>query len=158
MPVACAAMQLNPETDWMYTADAGRAGLGLNGRRVPVSHGRMLGDSSAINYMAHVRGDPGDFDAWAAGGAAGWSCVDVLLYFRKSEGLDATGDAVIDAAAQGRDGPLGVSACAPVLDALPAISLPLPRPPAIRAVTAMARGARHARRCLADVGRRISSG
>ena len=28
MPVACAAMQLNPETDWMYTADPGKAGLG----------------------------------------------------------------------------------------------------------------------------------
>src|SRR5271154_1032288 len=32
MPVACAAMQLNPATDWMYTADPARAGLGLNGR------------------------------------------------------------------------------------------------------------------------------
>lgn len=52
MPIACAAMQLNPETDWMYTADPGRAGLGLNGRRVPVPRGRMLGGSSAINYMA----------------------------------------------------------------------------------------------------------
>jgi choline dehydrogenase len=117
MPVACAAMQLNPETDWMYTADPGRAGLGLNGRRVPVPRGRMLGGSSSINYMAYVRGHPGDFDAWAAGGATGWSHADVLPYFRKSEGLDATGDAVIDEAAHGRDGPLGVSVRGPVLDA-----------------------------------------
>ena len=29
MPAACPALQLNPETDWMYTADAGEAGLGL---------------------------------------------------------------------------------------------------------------------------------
>ena len=29
MPVACPALQLNPETDWMYTADAGGCGLGL---------------------------------------------------------------------------------------------------------------------------------
>ena len=29
MPAACATLQLNPETDWMYTADAGGAGLGL---------------------------------------------------------------------------------------------------------------------------------
>lgn len=28
MPAACPALQLNPETDWMYTADAGGAGLG----------------------------------------------------------------------------------------------------------------------------------
>ena len=73
MPVACAAMQLNPETDWMYTADPGKAGLGLNGRRMPVPRGKMLGGSSSINYMMYVRGHPGDFDAWAEGGATGWS-------------------------------------------------------------------------------------
>ena len=36
MPVACASLQLNPETDWMYTADAGRAGLGLRDGRMMV--------------------------------------------------------------------------------------------------------------------------
>jgi choline dehydrogenase-like flavoprotein len=29
VPVACAAMQLNPETDWMFSAEPGQAGLGL---------------------------------------------------------------------------------------------------------------------------------
>jgi choline dehydrogenase len=42
MPVACAAMQKNPATDWMYTADPGKAELGLNGRRVPVPRGSCL--------------------------------------------------------------------------------------------------------------------
>jgi choline dehydrogenase-like flavoprotein len=60
MPVACAAMQLNPATDWMYTADPGKAGLGLRGRRVPVPRGKMLGGSSGLNYMAYVRGHPRD--------------------------------------------------------------------------------------------------
>src|SRR6516165_6780894 len=73
LPIALAAMQLNPATDWMFTADPGKAGLGLNGRRVPVPRGKMLGGSSGINYMIYVRGHPGDFDAWAAGGATGWS-------------------------------------------------------------------------------------
>lgn len=63
MPVACAAMQLNPTMDWMYTADPGKAGLGLNGRRVPAPRGKMLGGSSGRNYMAYVRGHPGDFDS-----------------------------------------------------------------------------------------------
>ena len=84
MPMACAAMQLNPETDWMYTGDPGKAGLGLNGRRMPVPRGKMLGGSSSINYMAYVRGHPGDFDSWAKGGATGWSYDEVLPYFRKS--------------------------------------------------------------------------
>ena len=87
MPVACASMQLNPATDWMYTADPGKAGLGLNGRRVPVPRGKMLGGSSSLNYMMYVRGHPGDFDSWAEGGATGWSYAEVLPYFRKSEGL-----------------------------------------------------------------------
>src|SRR5262245_13010127 len=87
MPIACASMQRDPATDWMYTADPGKAGLGLNGRRVPVPRGKMLGGSSSLNYMLYVRGHPGDFDAWAKGGATGWSYVEVLPYFRKSEGL-----------------------------------------------------------------------
>jgi choline dehydrogenase-like flavoprotein len=40
LPIAPAAMQLNPATDWMYTADPGKAGLGLNGRRIPVPAAR----------------------------------------------------------------------------------------------------------------------
>lgn len=115
MPVACAAMQLNPATDWMYTADPGKAGLGLRNRRVPVPRGKMLGGSSGLNYMAYVRGHPGDFDSWAEGGATGWSYADVLPYFRKSEGLAPSDEIVIDAPAHNNDGPLGVSVRSPIL-------------------------------------------
>jgi choline dehydrogenase len=115
MPVACAAMQLNPATDWMYTADPGRAGLGLRGRRVPVPRGKMLGGSSGLNYMAYVRGHPGDFDSWADGGATGWSHADLLPYFRKSESLAPSDEITVDVPAHGSDGPLGVSVRSPVL-------------------------------------------
>ena len=117
LPIAPPALQLNPATDWMYTADPGKAGLGLNGRRVPVPRGKMLGGSSGINYMLYVRGHPGDFDAWAEGGATGWSYAELLPYFRKSEGLAASGDIVIDAGAHNTQGPLGVSVRGPVLQA-----------------------------------------
>ena len=60
-------------------------------------------------------GIPGDFDAWAAGGATGWSYDDVLPYFKKSEGLAPSGDVVIDADAHNTTGALGVSVRAPVL-------------------------------------------
>ena len=109
MPAACAALQLNPDTDWMYTADAGNAGLGLTDGRMMVPRGKMLGGSSGINYMAYVRGHPGDFDSWAAGGAAGWSYADVLAYFKKSEGLAPSGDIIVDTEAHNTAGPLGVS-------------------------------------------------
>jgi choline dehydrogenase-like flavoprotein len=80
-----------------------------------VPRGKMLGGSSGINYMAYVRGHPGDFDSWAAAGATGWSYDDVLPYFKKSEGLAPSGDIVIDADAHSTEGPLGVSVRAPVL-------------------------------------------
>ena len=72
-----------------------------------VPRGKMLGGSSGINYMAYVRGHPGDFDAWAEGGATGWSYADVLPYFKKSEGLAPSDDIAIDAPAHNSAGPLG---------------------------------------------------
>ena len=84
---------------------------------MPVPRGKMLGGSSGINYMMYVRGNPGDFDSWAAGGATGWSYADVLPYFRKSEGLAASEEIVVDAAAHNTTGPLGVSVREPILPA-----------------------------------------
>jgi len=117
MPAAVAALQLNPETDWMYTGDAGGAGRGLAEGRMMVPRGKMLGGSSGINYMAYVRGHPGDFDSWAEGGATGWAHGDVLPYFKKSEGIQPSGDIVVDHDAHNPDGPLGVSVRTPVIPA-----------------------------------------
>jgi choline dehydrogenase len=115
MPAACPVLQLDPDADWMFTADAGGCGRGLDGGRMMVPRGKMLGGSSGINYLAYVRGHPGDFDAWANDGAIGWSYEEVLPYFRKSEGLVASDDIPIDAPAHGADGPLGVAVRSPVL-------------------------------------------
>jgi choline dehydrogenase len=115
MPAACPSLQMNPETDWMYTADAGTCGRGLTDGRMMVPRGKMLGGSSGINYMAYVRGHPGDFDSWAAGGATGWGYDDVLSYFKKSEGLAPSGDIVVDTYTHNTEGPLGVSVRAPVV-------------------------------------------
>jgi choline dehydrogenase len=115
IPAACSMLQKNPATDWMYTADAGKCGLGLDEGRMMMPRGKMLGGSSGINYMAYVRGHPGDFDSWAQGGATGWSYRELLPYFKKSEGLVPSEDIVIDSEAHTTDGPMGVSVRAPVL-------------------------------------------
>jgi choline dehydrogenase-like flavoprotein len=115
MPAACPVLQGDPETDWALTADAGGVGRGLEGGRMMVPRGKMLGGSSSLNYLAYVRGHPGDFDAWAAAGAEGWSYAEVLPYFKKSEGLVASGDTVIDSEAHSAEGPLGVAVRKPVL-------------------------------------------
>ena len=117
MPAAVATLQNDPATDWMYTGDAGGVGKGLIGGRMMVPRGKMLGGSSGINYMAYVRGHPGDFDAWADRGATGWSHDEVLPYFKKSEGLQPSGDIVVDHDAHNPDGPLGVSVRSPVVPA-----------------------------------------
>jgi choline dehydrogenase-like flavoprotein len=115
MPAACPALQANPETDWAFTADAGGVGRGLQGGRMMVPRGKMLGGSSGLNYMAYVRGHSGDFDAWAAAGADGWSYAEVLPYFKKSEGLVPSDEIKVDPEAHGNRGPLGVSVRKPVL-------------------------------------------
>ncbi len=115
MPAAVAGLQLDPATDWMFTADAGKCGLGLKDGRMMVPRGKMLGGSSGINYMAYVRGHPGDFNAWAEGGATGWGYDGVLPYFAKSEDLAPSNEISVDEAAHGVGGPLGVSVRGPVL-------------------------------------------
>ncbi|MEO7447504.1 MAG: GMC family oxidoreductase N-terminal domain-containing protein, partial [Humibacillus sp.] len=116
MPAAVASLQLDPEVDWMYTGDPGGAGKGLTDGRMMVPRGKMLGGSSGLNYMAYVRGHPGDFDGWAADGAKGWAYDDVLPLFIESEDLappDPPEGVVIDEEAHGTGGPLGVSVRAP---------------------------------------------
>ena len=115
MPAAVASLQNNPDTDWMFDGDPGGVGKGVIGGRMMVPRGKMLGGTSGINYMAYVRGHPGDFDSWADSGAAGWAYTDVLPYFKKSEGLSPSGDVVIDGDAHNTEGPLGVSVRGPVL-------------------------------------------
>lgn len=116
MPAAVGGLQNDPATDWMYTGDPGAAGRGLKDGRMMVPRGKMLGGSSGINYMAYVRGHPGDFDAWAEAGATGWGYDEVLPYFRKSEDLAPSNEITVDEAAHGTGGPLGVSVRAPALD------------------------------------------
>jgi len=58
---------------------------GTAGRRHAWPRGRVIGGSSCLNAMAHVRGHPSDFDFWAATGCQGWSFADLLPYFIRSE-------------------------------------------------------------------------
>ena len=57
----------------------------LNGRRVPLPRGRVIGGTGSINGMAYFRGPAKDFDDWAAMGNPGWSYADLLPYFLRSE-------------------------------------------------------------------------
>ncbi|MGH6934310.1 MAG: GMC family oxidoreductase [Dongiaceae bacterium] len=70
------------EIDWGYRT---RPQGGTANRVHDWPRGRVVGGSTAMNAMAHVRGHPSDFDAWAADGCHGWGYADLLPYFIRSE-------------------------------------------------------------------------
>ena len=61
---------------------------GLADRAITINQGKVLGGSTSINAMMYVRGNRGNFDEWAASGAAGWSYEEVLPYFKKLENYE----------------------------------------------------------------------
>jgi choline dehydrogenase len=62
--------------DWGYLDGQTRGG---------VPRGRILGGSSAVNATFAFRGQPEDYDGWAAMGAPSWSWEQCLPYFKKLE-------------------------------------------------------------------------
>ena len=83
MPVGFMRALARPEFGWGYTSESEP---NLNHRTLPIPRGRVLGGSSSINGMFHIRGHRLDFDDWAAThGCTGWSYADVLPYFIRSE-------------------------------------------------------------------------
>lgn len=58
---------------------------GLNGRSGFQPRGKVLGGSSSVNAMIYLRGQPQDYDDWAAQGNPGWAWADVLPWFLKAE-------------------------------------------------------------------------
>jgi choline dehydrogenase len=90
---------IGSQADWagVTTAQA-QAGPG------PFPRGRALGGSGAINAMVHLRGHHAVYDAWAAGGAAGWGYADLLPYFKRTERTEGR-----DPRLRGIDGPIRVA-------------------------------------------------
>jgi len=60
----------------------------MHGRKLPQSHGRILGGGSVINGLAFVRGNRQNYDDWADDGATGWGFADVLPSFRRLESFE----------------------------------------------------------------------
>jgi choline dehydrogenase len=82
MPLGMMKAMFKPELTWRMMTEPEPH---LNGRRLFLPRGRLLGGSSSINGMVYMRGHSGDFDRWAQKGARGWSHAEVLPYFRRME-------------------------------------------------------------------------
>ena len=82
IPIGYGKTMFHPEYNWGFHTEPEP---NMGGRKVYWPRGRGLGGSSSINGLIYVRGQPEDYDAWAAAGNRGWGWRDVLPYFRKLE-------------------------------------------------------------------------
>ena len=101
IPIGYGKTMFHPVYNWGFHTDPDP---GMDGRRIYWPRGRGLGGSSSINGLIYVRGQPEDYDRWAAAGNRGWGWRDVLPYFVRSEGNQRGASA-----AHGADGPLKCS-------------------------------------------------
>ena len=102
MPAAFAYAISSARFDWGYESEPH---ANLNGRRFTYPRGRALGGSSSINAMCFTRGNPHDFERWAANELPDWSYAHCLPYFRRMETHSGGGNDY-----RGGDGPLNVTA------------------------------------------------
>ena len=85
--------------DWKYESEPEPY---MNGRRIYHARGKLLGGSSSINGMIFQRGNPLDYERWAADpGMGAWDYAHCLPYFKKMETCLAGGDEY-----RGTEGPL----------------------------------------------------
>ena len=101
LPIGYGRTFFDRRINWMYDTAPVAA---LAGRTSYWPRGKVIGGSGSINAMVHVRGQPGDFDDWAALGNPGWSYDDVQPFFRMSEDHDGG-----DSHHRGRGGPMHVT-------------------------------------------------
>ena len=87
--------------DWKYESEPEPF---MGGRRVYHARGKVLGGSSSINGMIFQRGNPLDYERWAADpGMETWDWAHCLPYFKRMETCLA---AAPDDRYRGHDGPL----------------------------------------------------
>ena len=83
MPAALPIPIGNRLYDWKYETDPEPH---MNGRRVSHARGKILGGSSSINGMIFQRGNPLDYERWAAEpGMEEWDYLHCLPYFKRME-------------------------------------------------------------------------
>src|SRR5688572_5518222 len=87
--------------DWKYRSEPEPH---MHGRRIYHARGKVLGGSSSINGQIFQRGNPLDYERWAADpGMATWDYAHCLPYFKRMETCLA---AAPDDPWRGHDGPL----------------------------------------------------
>ena len=101
MPAALTMPIGSKRYDWCYHSEPEPH---MHNRRIFHGRGKVLGGSSSINGMIFQRGNPLDFERWAADeGMAHWDYAHCLPYFRRMENSIAADD---NNPYRGKSGPL----------------------------------------------------
>jgi choline dehydrogenase len=101
MPAALSFPIGSKRYDWRYASEPEPF---MHGRRVAHARGKLLGGSSSINGMIFQRGNPLDYEKWAADpGLESWDYAHCLPYFKRMETCVEGADEY-----RGGDGPLVV--------------------------------------------------
>ncbi|KAJ8686459.1 hypothetical protein QAD02_022253 [Eretmocerus hayati] len=88
IPILVNYLQFLDGINWKYqTESSDKFCRGMTDRKCNWPRGKVMGGSSILNYMIATRGNPKDYDNWAAMGNKGWSYNEVLKYFKKLEGI-----------------------------------------------------------------------
>lgn len=82
LPKGVAKLVTNPDHVWTYKVDVPRVPGGPGEFWI---RGKGLGGSSSVNGMIWSRGEPADYDAWAAMGCTGWDGESMTAAFRTLE-------------------------------------------------------------------------
>lgn len=101
LPIGYGKSFYAPAVNWMYRTEPQ---AGLDNRAIYQPRGKVVGGSSSINAMVFVRGQPQDFDGWAAEGNPGWSWNELLPLYKRMEDHDLG-----ESALHGKGGAIHVS-------------------------------------------------
>lgn len=83
MPAALTYPLQSKTYNWWYESEPEPR---MNGRRIYQPRGKVLGGSSCINGMIHIRGNAMDYEKWATyEGLEDWDYAHCLPYFRRFE-------------------------------------------------------------------------
>lgn len=101
----------SPEYDWCFKSTPQPA---LNNRIIAQPRGKVLGGTSAINFLMASHGTASEFQHWEELGNPGWNWESMLQYYRKSETFNSPteeqaalyGTGSYDRSLYGSDGPV----------------------------------------------------
>ncbi|KAL7916856.1 alcohol oxidase [Trichoderma velutinum] len=111
IPALFAQLYEDPEYDWCFKSTPQQA---LNNRIIAQPRGKVLGGSSAINFLMATHATASEFQHWEDLGNPGWNWESMTQYYRKSESFTPPtteqtalyGTGSFDRSLYGSDGPV----------------------------------------------------